>query len=612
MANANIFQRLFQRSKDDADKSRPNLTIIPNNEARLEDVVIEPVNQQKNPNLFSRIFKRPANQDKDKEKRSDEDKTPVSPSVQPQSPPEQLSDARTQQSPQPYTPSTSYDGSDDSPVLQNQSQHFEEESSVGFIGTDVSGTVPPTVEQRSLAKVADKDTTSSSPSTMPSALRADQNNAISTPSEQHTNQRTDKPHQQPSSPQQQPSSPQSDQRDISVRRASHDRRLSLDRIPERAAFHENDSQKGGSYYRRRSSYDSSPDLDVLDNYSRFRGRRRTDESLHPGDDEWTSDVPGPGAYRISENLYKGPSMKIHERIPLPERKDKVPGPGAYDANYEKKRSPSVKIYRSHSVPHKSISDTPGPGAYQTNPARQLSATARSCFKSVSARFTYHFNSAPPPGQYNPDVAAISKHRMSGISTFGRDRSSHAEIQEALQRAPGPGTYRDEQRTISGKAHKQYKTGPSAVFRDTTPNRPSLSLAVTPALVGPGAYDVQTPKPKHENRSAVFMDPRSQHEVAPLTPVENPAPGQYDISAGMKASTKRVVAPSFKGSRRFSERDLRRDVSPAVGTYETQRHKSMGYSDGSRGLMGSGVSRYGKAARMETLRNTHLSRNTSAA
>ena len=254
------------------------------------------------------------------------------------------------------------------------------------------------------------------------------------------------------------------------------------------------------------------------------------------------DNPGPGSYKTSFKFPDGPSYSIRNRKKDLIDEDQItPGPATYNPlTFNKKISYTFGLkYKK-----KESEITPGPGNYEIRKEKDLKVPS-----SIFGHEKKFFGSkegllGPGPGQYNGDIDTTNIHHPK--YSFGREK----RVTDKINENPGPGTYKHLEYT--GKEGK--KISIALKYRSKSTER----------LPGPGQYASYNYNMVSKKLPDIKIG-KAKRFITDNQLAENPGPGQYDITHGIKFI--KLTKPSWKIGTSI-RRPLNEAIeTPGPGNYE---------------------------------------------
>ena len=247
------------------------------------------------------------------------------------------------------------------------------------------------------------------------------------------------------------------------------------------------------------------------------------------------DNPGPGTYETRFKFPDGPSYSIRTRKREVIDEDQItPGPSSYEPKiFDKKSSYTF----GHKYKNKESEITPGPGKYEIRKEKDLKVPS-----SIFGREKKFFSSkeadlVPGPGQYNGNIATTNIHHPK--YSFGREK----RVTDKINENPGPGTYKHL--IYTGNEGKRISMGLKYKSRSTE------------HLPGPGQYVTYNYNIVSRKLPDIKIG-KAKRFLLDNSSVENPGPGQYDISDGIKYT--KLQKPSWKIGT-----SIRRPLNEAIET-----------------------------------------------
>ena len=247
------------------------------------------------------------------------------------------------------------------------------------------------------------------------------------------------------------------------------------------------------------------------------------------------DNPGPGTYETRFKFPDGPSYSIRTRKREVIDEDQItPGPSSYEPKtFDKKSSYTF----GHKYKNKESEITPGPGKYEIRKEKDLKVPS-----SIFGHEKKFFSSkeadlVPGPGQYNGNIATTNIHHPK--YSFGREK----RVTDKINENPGPGTYKHL--IYTGNEGKRISMGLKYKSRSTE------------HLPGPGQYVTYNYNIVSRKLPDIKIG-KAKRFLLDNSLVENPGPGQYDISDGIKYT--KLQKPSWKIGT-----SIRRPLNEAIET-----------------------------------------------
>ena len=247
------------------------------------------------------------------------------------------------------------------------------------------------------------------------------------------------------------------------------------------------------------------------------------------------DNPGPGTYETRFKFPDGPSYSIRTRKREVIDEDQItPGPSSYEPKiFDKKSSYTF----GHKYKNKESEITPGPGKYEIRKEKDLKVPS-----SIFGHEKKFFSSkeadlVPGPGQYNGNIATTNIHHPK--YSFGREK----RVTDKINENPGPGTYKHL--IYTGNEGKRISMGLKYKSRSTE------------HLPGPGQYVTYNYNIVSRKLPDIKIG-KAKRFLLDNSSVENPGPGQYDISDGIKYT--KLQKPSWKIGT-----SIRRPLNEAIET-----------------------------------------------
>ena len=234
-------------------------------------------------------------------------------------------------------------------------------------------------------------------------------------------------------------------------------------------------------------------------------------------------TPGPGKYYPIKIIHKNPEWKIGTSQRPKESNIDNPGPGTYETRFKFPDGPSYSIRTRKSEVIDEDQITPGPSSYEPKIFdKKSSYTFGHKYKNKESEIT------PGPGKYE-----IRKEKDLKVpsSIFGREKKFFSSKEADL--VPGPGQYNGNIATTN------------------------IQSRSTEHLPGPGQYVTYNYNIVSRKLPDIKIG-KAKRFLLDNSLVENPGPGQYDISDGIKYT--KLQKPSWKIGT-----SIRRPLNEAIET-----------------------------------------------
>ena len=247
------------------------------------------------------------------------------------------------------------------------------------------------------------------------------------------------------------------------------------------------------------------------------------------------DNPGPGTYETRFKFPDGPSYSIRTRKSEVIDEDQItPGPSSYEPKtFDKKSSYTF----GHKYKNKESEITPGPGKYEIRKEKDLKVPSNIFGREKKFFSSKEADLVPGPGQYNGNIATTNIHHPK--YSFGREK----RVTDKINENPGPGTYKHL--IYTGNEGKRISMGLKYKSRSTE------------HLPGPGQYVTYNYNIVSRKLPDIKIG-KAKRFLLDNSSVENPGPGQYDISDGIKYT--KLQKPSWKIGT-----SIRRPLNEAIET-----------------------------------------------
>ena len=247
------------------------------------------------------------------------------------------------------------------------------------------------------------------------------------------------------------------------------------------------------------------------------------------------DNPGPGTYETRFKFPDGPSYSIRTRKREVIDEDQItPGPSSYEPKiFDKKSSYTF----GHKYKNKESEITPGPGKYEIRKEKDLKVPSNIFGREKKFFSSKEADLVPGPGQYNGNIATTNVHHPK--YSFGREK----RVTDKINENPGPGTYKHL--IYTGNEGKRISMGLKYKSRSTE------------HLPGPGQYVTYNYNIVSRKLPDIKIG-KAKRFLLDNSSVENPGPGQYDISDGIKYT--KLQKPSWKIGT-----SIRRPLNEAIET-----------------------------------------------
>ena len=247
------------------------------------------------------------------------------------------------------------------------------------------------------------------------------------------------------------------------------------------------------------------------------------------------DNPGPGTYETRFKFPDGPSYSIRTRKREVIDEDQItPGPSSYEPKtFDKKSSYTF----GHKYKNKESEITPGPGKYEIRKEKDLKVPSNIFGHEKKFFSSKEADLVPGPGQYNGNIATTNIHHPK--YSFGREK----RVTDKINENPGPGTYKHL--IYTGNEGKRISMGLKYKSRSTE------------HLPGPGQYVTYNYNIVSRKLPDIKIG-KAKRFLLDNSLVENPGPGQYDISDGIKYT--KLQKPSWKIGT-----SIRRPLNEAIET-----------------------------------------------
>ena len=247
------------------------------------------------------------------------------------------------------------------------------------------------------------------------------------------------------------------------------------------------------------------------------------------------DNPGPGTYETRFKFPDGPSYSIRTRKREVIDEDQItPGPSSYEPKtFDKKSSYTF----GHKYKNKESEITPGPGKYEIRKEKDLKVPSNIFGREKKFFSSKEADLVPGPGQYNGNIATTNIHHPK--YSFGREK----RVTDKINENPGPGTYKHL--IYTGNEGKRISMGLKYKSRSTE------------HLPGPGQYVTYNYNIVSRKLPDIKIG-KAKRFLLDNSSVENPGPGQYDISDGIKYT--KLQKPSWKIGT-----SIRRPLNEAIET-----------------------------------------------
>ena len=247
------------------------------------------------------------------------------------------------------------------------------------------------------------------------------------------------------------------------------------------------------------------------------------------------DNPGPGTYETRFKFPDGPSYSIRTRKSEVIDEDQItPGPSSYEPKtFDKKSSYTF----GHKYKNKESEITPGPGKYEIRKEKDLKVPSNIFGREKKFFSSKEADLVPGPGQYNGNIATTNVHHPK--YSFGREK----RVTDKINENPGPGTYKHL--IYTGNEGKRISMGLKYKSRSTE------------HLPGPGQYVTYNYNIVSRKLPDIKIG-KAKRFLLDNSSVENPGPGQYDISDGIKYT--KLQKPSWKIGT-----SIRRPLNEAIET-----------------------------------------------
>lgn len=298
---------------------------------------------------------------------------------------------------------------------------------------------------------------------------------------------------------------------------------------------------------------------------------------------WTSDVPGPGAYEI-KNEFDQPEEVAHRNTrtafnrTAPQARtvsrepgfgsSDLPGPGHFKPdkdNYDFRYfTPTWSFGKSNRDDlYDETRNIPGPGKYNTNGS---TLNFKSGFTILGKNKTKgHASDTPAPNVYNQDIAALRQ----TAPAFRIGKAERKDMSTGNPDQPGPGSYHRPLNQIRLDAKGQIEG------RTTfgTSVRPGLYTSEAGRNPGPGEYEVRGNITRGKKYSmGVKCGVKKSNEVYP-------GPGEYEPfgSLYLEKNNGAIIGTSERPAL------YKKGVAPGPGQYDTRQN--IGY--GTKSKIGNG-------------------------
>ena len=247
------------------------------------------------------------------------------------------------------------------------------------------------------------------------------------------------------------------------------------------------------------------------------------------------DNPGPGTYETRFKFPDGPSYSIRTRKREVIDEDQItPGPSSYEPKtFDKKSSYTF----GHKYKNKESEITPGPGKYEIRKEKDLKVPSNIFGHEKKFFSSKEADLVPGPVQYNGNIATTNIHHPK--YSFGREK----RVTDKINENPGPGTYKHL--IYTGNEGKRISMGLKYKSRSTE------------HLPGPGQYVTYNYNIVSRKLPDIKIG-KAKRFLLDNSSVENPGPGQYDISDGIKYT--KLQKPSWKIGT-----SIRRPLNEAIET-----------------------------------------------
>jgi len=219
-----------------------------------------------------------------------------------------------------------------------------------------------------------------------------------------------------------------------------------------------------------------------------------------------------------------------------------------------------------------VVDNPGPGAYDSKEPVKPEAKHSSAFASQSKRGVARIETTPGVGEYAPENA-MTQHVIGGEAAFkSKDSRFKADSTADLASGVGPGSYSQQQLTISASSSKISATRPGAAgFGTTTKKEFTQHISDAP---GPGTYESKA-QVTDVRPSSAFKS-RTERTVDPTTK-DVGDPGAYkpfdttDLASKTSKTFNKSGQAGLGGFGTTSKRAALSAISdaPGPGSYDTK-------------------------------------------